>query len=107
MRELKNNTSDKSKAKFAKIAISLFIEYLYELARNQIGDWHEEDAPKMIQVAIKLGNLDPSWITESAETILKRVNSSQSDKYMSETIAKVKEFTIIENQPDQLKWMIY
>ena len=107
MRELKNNTSDKSKTKFAKIAISHFIEYLYELARHQVSDWHEEDAPKMIQVAIKLGNLDPSWITESAEGILKRGDSGQPNKYMIETIAKVQDFTIVENQPDQLKWMIY
>ncbi len=107
MRELKNNTSDKSKTKYAKIATSLFIEYLYELARNQVSDWHEEDAPKMIQVAIKLGNLDPSWISESAEAILKRANSSHPNKHMSETIAKVQDYTIVENQPDQLKWMIY
>jgi hypothetical protein len=107
MRELKNNTSDNSKTKFAKIATSHFIEYLYELARHQVSDWHEEDAPKMIQVAIKLGNLDPSWITESAEGTLKRGNTSQPDKFMAETVARVQDFTVVENQPDQLKWMIY
>lgn len=107
MRELKNNTNDKSKAKHAKIATSLFIEYLYELARHQVSDWHEEDAPKMIQVAIKLGNLEQSWISESADVIMKRSNATQPDKYMIDTVSKVQDFTIVENQPDQLKWMIY
>jgi predicted RNA-binding Zn-ribbon protein involved in translation (DUF1610 family) len=107
MRELKNNTSEKSKNRYAKIATSIFVEYLYELARHQVSDWHEDDAPKMIQVAIKLGNLDPSWITESGEDILKRGNSSMPDKYMAATVAKVQDYTIVENQPDQLKWMIY
>lgn len=107
MRELKNNSSEKSKTKYAKIATGLFIEYLYELARNQISDWHEEEAPKMIQVAVKLGSLDPSWIIESANNVLKQKNSDQTDKFMAETVAKVQEFTIIENQPDQLRWMIY
>ncbi|HEY4963394.1 MAG TPA: hypothetical protein VIH90_01730 [Candidatus Saccharimonadales bacterium] len=107
MRELKNNNSEKSKARYAKIATSIFIEYLYELARHKVSDWHEEDAPKMIQVAIKLGNIEPTWITESAGEILKRSNSAQPNKIMSETLAKVQDYTLVENQPDQLKWMIY
>ncbi|TAH33849.1 hypothetical protein EYC58_00190 [Candidatus Saccharibacteria bacterium] len=107
MRELKNNTSDKSKTKFAKIATNLFIEYLFELARNQISDWHEEEAPKMIQVALKLGSLDPTWINESAEAILKQKNMQSPDRFMAATVSKVQDFTIIENEPDQLKWMIY
>lgn len=107
MRELKNNTSDKSKTKYAKIATSLFIECLYELARHQVSDWHEEDAPKMIQVAIKLGNLEQSWISESANVIMKRSNAPQPDKYMADTVSKVQDFTIVENQPGQLRWMIY
>lgn len=107
MRELKNNTSSKSKAKFAKIATSLFIEYLYELARHQVSDWHEDDAPKMIQVAVKLGNLELSWVSEAANNILKRDKISQPNNYMTEVVARVKDYTIVENSPDQLKWMIY
>lgn len=107
MRELKNNKSDKSKARYAKIAISILIEYLYELARHQVSDWHEDDAPKMIQVALKLGNIEPSWITEAAEGTLKRGNTTQPDKYMAEIVAKVQDYILVENEPDQLKWMIY
>lgn len=107
MRELKNNTSDKSKTKYAKIAVSIFVEYLYELARHGVSDWHEDDAPKMIQVALKLGSVEPTWIAESAGMILKRGNASQSDEYMAETVNKVQDYTLVENQPDQLKWMIY
>lgn len=107
MRELKNNSNEKGKTRQAKIAVSLFIEYLYELTRHQVSDWHEEDAPKMIHVAVKLGNLDTSWITEAANDILKRENVGRPNSYMSETISKVQDYTILENQPDQLKWMIY
>ena len=107
MRELKNNTNDKSKTKHAKIAARMFIEYLYELARNQVSDWHEDDAPKMIQVALKLGNVEPSWINESAESILKRGDTNQPNIYMAETIAKVQDYTLIESDPEQLGWMIY
>ena len=107
MRELKNSTSDKNKTKYSKIATSIFVEYLYELAKHQVSDWHEDDAPKMIQVAIKLGGLDQSLISESAEDILKNENASQPNRYMTDTITKVQDYTIVENQIDQLKWMIY
>lgn len=107
MRELKHSTSDKSKIRYSKIATGIFIEYLYELAKHQVSDWHEDDAPKMIQVAIKLGNLDPTWISESAQNILEREKSDQANGYMAETISRVQDYTVVESQSDQLKWMIY
>jgi predicted RNA-binding Zn-ribbon protein involved in translation (DUF1610 family) len=107
MRELKNTTSDKSKAKYAKIAISILIEYLYELERHQVSDWHEEEAPKLIQLALKLGNVESSWIDEASTKTLERTNSTNNKKCMDSVVSTVKGYTLVESDPEQLKWMIY
>jgi predicted RNA-binding Zn-ribbon protein involved in translation (DUF1610 family) len=107
MRELKNNTSDKSKAKYAKIATVIFIEYLYELARHQVSDWHEEEAPKLIQVALKLGKVEPDCIDEAAARTSKRSTGINDDKCMDEVVATVKDYTLVESDPERLRWLIY
>jgi len=107
MRELKNSTNDKSKVKYAKIATSILIEYLYELARHQVSDWHEEEAPKLIQLALKLGKVQSSWIDEAATNTMKRSNSPDDKKHMDSVVAAVKDYTLVESDPEQLKWMIY
>lgn len=107
MRELRSNTSDKSKTKYAKIATSIFIEYLYELSRHQVSGWHEEEAPKLIQVALKLGKVESGWIDEAAARTLKRSTSAGDTRYMDEVAATVKDYTLVESDPEQLKWLIY
>ena len=107
MRELKNSTSDKSKSKYAKIAVSILIEYLYELSRHQVSDWHEEEAPKLIQVAIKLSNIEADWIDKAAVKTLERSNNTADNKHMDSVVNTVKSYTLIESDPEQLKWLIY
>lgn len=107
LRELKHSNSDKSRNKYAKIAVSIFLEYLYELAKAQLSDWHEEETPKLIQVALKLGKVEPVWIDEAAAHTLKRSTSASDSKYMDGVVALVKDYILVESDPEQLKWLIY
>lgn len=107
LRELKHSTSDKSRARYAKIAISIFLEYLYDLAKSQLSDWHEEETPKLVQVALKLGKVNPSWIDEAAAHIVERSNSAADRKYMDEVVATIKDYALVESDPERLKWLIY
>ena len=90
LRELKHDESEKSKHRHATHAISTFFEYLYQLRKYGLNDWHEEDAINNIHIAQKLGNVNHQQMLEIIEHIASRAEEASYRDALIYTQKRVK-----------------
>ena len=107
MRYMKYVVKANAQNKYAYAAISSFYSYLIELRIYNVTHWQANDAIRLIHVAIKYGDITDNQLTDIETRISSRIREEAAKEMMKKVVSEVKEYILVENDPERLKFMIY
>ncbi len=105
--QMKYSETQAAYTKYAKLAIDLFYNYLFELAGAGLKDWKREDAVKFIATARQLGKISDETMGEIELRAKTTLSTKPSPETISGVIREVHDYVYLETDPAQIKQMIY
>jgi len=107
LRKMKASVKEKEQNKYALIATSQFYEFLIDLRRYDLNHWGQDSAIKNIQITSSIGHVTEDQINEMLDRLKTRPKLSQPEEIVLQVDREVKDYVLVETDPERLKWMIY